>query len=574
MGSWGWMEYKSWKARGVRKLWRYFPVQFFSGKSSWWWLRLYPAIVPKKVYFKEWNRAESGEVWEDYQAWIDKHNLSSLDCWHQLHQQAIKWKNPPRISIVTPVHNAQADVLAECVYSIRAQAYPYWQLILIDDHSSKEETIKFLESGHCKKDPRIQVFSSSEPLGISKATNLGIKRAKGDYVVFLDHDDRLALNALFVIAEEIQKYPKTDIIYSDRDMISPTGGRYMHLFKPNWSPETLLSGNYVFHLMCYRRQLLDELGGCRTELDGSQDYDLILRASEKNPYIRHVQQVLYHWRQHEGSVALDSNAKEYAFKAGLEALNQALKRRGVDGRAVEIESLWRGNYQLKLKLPKRDEIEVIRVDSTANNYTQLVSDAVEKAGSDKPFVAIISDSLTPVTDDALEELASWLKLENVGVASGSIITTDGLIEYAGATYTKEGVLLQHYQGFPADEAGYMAVTKLVRNISAPHPYCIVIRREVWGQMKGLSREYEGYYGLLDFILNALTNSWRCVSVPHAQFCCEVGRLLADHSEPDRALFYKKWRDWLEKGDPYYNVNLERIRQDRPFHMESKKKHSN
>jgi glycosyltransferase involved in cell wall biosynthesis len=564
------MEYKSWKAKVVRKLWGCFPTPFFSVQSSWWWLRLYPAVVPKKIYFKEWNQVESGLEWEDYQFWVDQYGLTTLDCWHQLHQRAIKWKVPPKISIITPVHNAQADVLAECVYSVRAQAYPYWQLILIDDHSSKEETLNFLKSRHCN-DPRIQVLSCNKPLGISKASNLGINKAKGDYVVFLDHDDRLALNALFVIAEDIQQHPKTDIIYSDRDMISPEGGRYMHLFKPNWSPETLLSGNYVFHLMCYRRSLLNELGGCRSELDGSQDYDLILRAAETQPNVRHVQQVLYHWRQHEGSVALDSNAKEYAFKAGVAALNQALRRRGIDGEAVEIASLWRGNYQLKLKYPKQDDIELVTVDSTlsADSYTQFINNAIEKSHSGKPFIAIISNVLTPITKNTLKELAAWLRIEGVGLASGSIATDSGEIEYVGATYTKEGELLNHYQGSPVSEAGYMAVTKLVRNISAPHPYCVVIRKEVWEELKGLDNKYSGYYGLLDFALRAQMTSWRCVSVPHAPFSCEKKGLLSPYSSLDRMLFCEKWQAWLDRGDPYYNVNLERVSQERLFHVKSK-----
>lgn len=559
------MEKKRWGHRVLRKLLNYIPHSCLTITSSWLWLRYYPAITPATQCFTLWNQV--ADDYPDYQQWVDQHSLQTLNDWRLLQQKAYHWQSPPKISIVTPVHNTQPEVLYECIISVRAQAYPYWQLILVDDGSSNLATHNLLNSAVCK-DPRIKVCFCRQSQGISKATNLAIEKSTGDYVVFLDHDDRLSLDALFLIAEQIQRQPDVDIVYSDRDMISQKGQRYMHLFKPGWSPETLLSGNYIFHLMCYRRSLLNQLQGYRSELDGSQDYDLILRAIETQPQVRHIQKVLYHWRQYQGSVSLDSGAKDYAFKAGVFALNQALQRRGIAGEASEIKSLWRGNYQLDLVGPELNEIEVITLDAaTANNtYTDSINQALQQAETETPYIALISEALTPVTDNALCHLAAWLKMDSVGLASGSIITDDSVIDYVGATYKKDAELLLPYQGHSIGEVGYMAITRLVRNISVPHPYCVLIRRDLWKQLNGLNSNYQGYYALLDFALRALAINWRCVSVPQAQLINTGHDVLAHYPEQDKQLFFQQWQGWLEQGDPYYNKNLNRESQDKLYYL--------
>lgn len=557
---------KRWGRRALRKIFNFIPSGCLSVNNSWNWLRYYPAVIPDQRCFNEWNRVEKKKLWESYKKWININSLSTLDDWFVLQEQACHWKSAPTISIVTPVYNTQVDVLYECIISVRTQTYPYWQFILVDDGSSNSETLALLKSGACI-DPRIKVIFNDRTQGISKASNTAIEQAQGDYVVFLDHDDRLSLDALFSIAEEIKLHPAVDIIYSDRDMITPKGKRYMHLFKPDWSPETLLSGNYIFHLMCYRRNLLTQLGGLRSELDGSQDYDLILRAAETQPQVRHIEKVLYHWRQYEGSVSLVAEAKEYAFEAGIKALNQALKRRGIQAKAKEIDSLWRGNYQLEMDCPDINEIELISIASGLpfDAYRRVINLAVQETDFRKPYIALMSDSLTQISENAIAHLATWTKIDGVGLASGSIMTAENKIEYTGATYINEGCLYSLFQGFSETEMGYMAVNRLVRNISAPHPFCVLIRSELWQQLGGLDKQYDGFYALLDFALKALESNWRCVSAPQAQFVNQGEQLLAKFPEEDKTRFYKTWQSWLEKGDPYYNSNFDNTL-DAPFHL--------
>ncbi len=559
------IEKKRWFDRISIKLFKYIPTFFLRKKSSWQWLQYCPATTPDQNCFTQWNQVIKNKDYQNYQRWVRQNSLTTLNDWRMVQQKSFSWQSPPKISIVTPIYNTQIDVLEECITSIRAQAYPYWQLILVDDGSENIATHQLLKSDLCK-DPRIQVHFFKRSQGISNTTNIAIEKAQGDYVVFLDHDDRLALDALYLIAKEIRRYPGVDIIYSDRDMISPKDVRYMHLFKPDWSPETLLAGNYIFHLMCYRHSLITQLGGLRAEFDGSQDYDLILRAAETRPQVRHIQKVLYHWRQYQGSVSLDSSAKEYAFKAGLSALNETLKRRGIAGKAVEISSIWRGNYQLILEGSDLAEIDVLRVASTlpVEEYTQSVNQFMQV--TDKPYIAIISRALSPVSFNALHQLAAWLKIEGVALATGSILAEHKLINYAGATYHKDGSIMVPYKGWPVSEPGYMAVTKLTRNISAPHPFCVVIQRKVWQQLNGLNADYQGFYSLLDFSLRALAEDLRCVSVPQAQFLTTQPDLLTRYPAQDKQLFYQNWQEWLEKGDPYYNPNLANNCENKLYHM--------
>jgi len=349
-------------------------------------------------------------------------------------------------------------------------------------------------------------------------------------------------------------------------MISPDAKRYMHLFKPDWSPETLLAGNYIFHLMCYRRTLLKQLGGYRSELDGSQDYDLILRAAETQPQVRHIAKVLYHWRQYQGSVALDSNAKDYAFKAGVKALNQALKRREIKGEASEIKDLWRGNYQLNLPAVNSSNIQVIALNKhvAKDAYTTFVNQALQNNPMQTPFIALISTQLTPANEQTLGYLGAWLNISGVGLASGAVYTEEGKIEYIGATYQKNGSLLFPYQGYPMTELGYMACTRLVRNISAPYPDCVIFKREIWDALNGLNTQFKGRYALLDFALKAQAVGWRCLCVPHAKFIRQKNTTRLNELKQEQVLFYNTWLTWLEQGDPYYNKHLNREQQESQY----------
>lgn len=546
------MHQRSLRIRVIRKLFYFFSHRIFFRICNWRWLRLYPAIEPNPKFLTECTESNS----EVYQKWLDKHALNSYPQWRDLHKQSVHITNPVRFSIITPVFNTDPGILEECIFSVRTQCYPFWELMLIDDGSDSLPTRSVLQSPVCQ-DPRIRVHLNKKSQGISAASNQGIESALGDYVLFLDHDDRLTPDALFHFAERLIRFPDTQIIYSDRDMITPEDDLCtMHLFKPGWSPEQLLSGNYLFHLVGYERQFLLQLGCLRSEFDGSQDYDLILRAVEKGPKVLHIATVLYHWRQHMQSVALNENAKDYAFAAGLNALRDCLERRGIHGSANEIQDLWRGNYQIHLDPVQHTQVLVVAlpVDLAADAYTGYISEFIGKHLNGHVAIAIISDNLVGDSKH-VEALAAWVQLDQVGLASPRIDTEQDTIFYAGWAFKQNAELISPYKGFPLEEPGYMAVNRITRNISAPHPYCVIIRADLWRSLHGFEQQFKGPHALLDFALRAKQNNWRSVIVPQYRMVSEDDDYLTQFLHYEQSRFYETWKSLLSSGDPYYNINL-------------------
>ena len=503
-----------------------------------------------KPFEAELKRWACGE-WLEYQAWLFHYGFVTLHDWQQLREQALAWQQRPLFSIITPVFNTSPDYLRECIYSVQIQAYPEWEMCLVDDGSDNVETKACLQS-LVTDDPRLRLHTFPNNQGICHATNQALTMACGQYVAFLDHDDRLAPDALSHVAETLRNYPSTDIIYSDRDSLSPQNSlRFMHLFKPAWSPETLLSGNYLFHLMVYRRTLIEQLAGVRVGLEGSQDYDLILRAAETKPQVRHIPKVLYHWRMHEQSVALQHNAKEYAYIAGIKALQEALERRGLAGEVSENKALWRGHYQICLTPPLPTSYQELHLN-TLNNYAIQINQAFE---GDIDYLVILGPSVQVTHNETLSELVAWLQINEIGMVTGKVIDEKGNLLHAGLVQRPSGIPLAVYAGFPENTPGYMAVTAMVRNVSTPHPACCVIRRSLWQRLKGLKTDYIGPLALCDLALRAQLLGTRIVYTPFARFKASEWQNSESWPDDDRQRFVEQWAVWLNQGDPYYNPYL-------------------
>ncbi|MGH9299881.1 MAG: glycosyltransferase, partial [Acidimicrobiales bacterium] len=218
---------------------------------------------------------------------------------------------PPRFSIVVPCFRPPLWVLDRCLSSVLEQSCPSFELLVVDDASGSPELLAHLAE-ISELDSRLSVIAREENGGIAAATNDALEAASGDYVVFLDHDDELARGALRQLADAIDACPSADVLYSDEDKIDKNLRRVMPSFKPDWSPDLLLSNAYMCHVFVIRRSLVERLGGLRSEFDGAQDYDLMLRATEETVQILHIPEVLYHWRMMEGSASGDPNAKPWA----------------------------------------------------------------------------------------------------------------------------------------------------------------------------------------------------------------------------------------------------------------------
>ena len=505
--------------------------------------------VPRDPDLRRWVRSE----WVEYETWLYRHAFFSQANWMNYRQEACCWDNRPLISVLTPVYNTDPGHLFECILSVQSQAYPFWELCLVDDGSDRLET-KVLLKTMVRQDPRLKLFTLPNNQGICNATNHALSNARGEYVAFLDHDDRLTPDALFRVAEAIRKYQNTDILYSDRDMLSPRGLRFMHVFKPDWSPETLFTWNYACHLTVYKRSLVTDIGGFRSDYEGHQDHDLILRAAETNPHVRHIPQILYSWRQHEGSLSFKASAKEYVYESAIRALTDALQRRGLAGTVHEIPELWRGNFRVRLEPQEPDDILTISLgqDVEPKAFSEHVTRYMD-TGHDKDIVIILGPGVRPADEESIKELASWFRIPEVGLVTGKVVDPEDNILHAGLVQRQDGIPLAIYQGFPESTPGYMAATATVRNVSAPHPACFAVRMSLWKDLSGLDRAYLGPHSVLDLALRCLDKGFRSVYTPFARFICPQGWWYAEQwPSEDVDRFSRQWATWLNKGDPYYN----------------------
>ncbi len=262
----------------------------------------------------------------------------------------------PLISLLTPVHDPDPAFLEQLLDQVERQSFDDWQLCLVDDGSKDPRVLELIER-RVAAEPRIVLRRHESARGIVGATNAALELAVGTFVAFLDHDDVLPTDALATVAEAIAAAPRTDLLYSDEDHILHNGRRFAPYLKPDWSPDLLRSIMFTGHLGVIRRALVEQLGGLREQFEGSQDYDLVLRASERTDRIAHLPRVLYHWRVHERSTASGEAAKPYAYEAARRALDEHLQRLGVAGHVEPADAP--GRYRIVHELPSGTSIALL-----------------------------------------------------------------------------------------------------------------------------------------------------------------------------------------------------------------------
>ncbi len=492
--------------------------------------------------------------WPEFQRWLSVSALTSTKTWWAMRRSALRMTAPPRLSLLMPVHDTVPGELIEAVASIRRQAYPFWEICIVDDGSRRADTLAALDA--VSQDPRIRLWRHPLSLGISAATNRALAGASGDFVAFVDHDDRLTPDALWWVAETLHREPDCDLVYSDRDMLDAQGQRVMYLLKPAWSPESLLSGNYLFHLVTCRRSLLEHLGGLRSEYDGSQDYDLMLRLAETDPKVRHIPRVLYDWRQSAASISTDDEHKAYVFSAGMAALAAAMERRGFRCPVSELKGLWRGNYRVHLPRPAASRWKLLpltRADLPA--YRDRLLRALVTCRDGQRLV-VLGPGVEPMDGDALAELVAWLDLPGVIAATGRVTNPEDRYLHAGLVHRPSGIPLPLYLGHPDSDPGYLAFAWVLRNISAPHPLCLALNAAEFRPLLEEAAAFEGPHALLQAMLRGIGRGKRAVFVPFARF---TGRdeepFVTPWSPGEAQLFAHRWGRWLREGDPCYHPAL-------------------
>ncbi|HET6604653.1 MAG TPA: glycosyltransferase family 2 protein [Xanthomonadaceae bacterium] len=550
----------------------------------------------------------------DYGEWVRRFDTPSRADLEALAAESHAMANAPTVSILMPVFETPEPLLRRAIESVLAQVYPHWELCVADDASQQPHVAAVLRH-YARLDARIRMMRRERNGHISAASNSALALATGAYVALLDHDDELPPHALYWVARWLRAHPGLQMLYSDEDKIDLSGRRFDPYFKPDWNPDLFRCQNMVSHLGVYATALVRSLGGFREGYEGSQDYDLALRCSERlaPERIGHVPRVLYHWRAVAGSTARDHAAKGYAGDAARRAMADHLARTGVQAR-VEIalggyhrvrRSLPSPPPRVSLIVPTRDRLDLLRVcvDSVLarTRYPDfeliVVDNRSERAETlewlgrialrgqvrvvphDAPFnfsainnaavaqargeiVVLLNNDIEVISPDWLEEMVSHAVRPEIGAVGAMLYYPDGRIQHAGVVVGYMGVAGHAYQGKPRGYAGQMGRACLVQNMTAVTAACLAVRRAAYLEVGGLDEALQVAFNDVDFCLRLERAGYRNLWTPHAELYHHESATRGYEDSPEKArrfesevgFMQRRWGDRL-LHDRAYNPNL-------------------
>jgi GT2 family glycosyltransferase len=469
----------------------------------------------------------------------------------------------PLISVIMPAYRTPHELLLAAITSVRGQSYRNWELCVAHDGSTSMQVLAVSAA----MDRRIRPVRQAADAGIAAAMNDALAIATGDIVAFLDHDDQLAPHALARVAAELAAYPNTELIFSDEDQLVHEDGqivtedgvpeegiRSMPYFKPGWNPDLMLAQNLVCHLAVYRRSLITSLGGFRRACDGSQDYDLALRAIARGAAIRHIPEILYHWRQTDFSFSLQRGA--VCERAARRALSDHLGAAGTPVPLAATPQWTRIVFPLPQDPPKLSLIlppgGTAPADPAYPNTEILHGEPnAMAAASSGDILVFLGPGLLPASPGWLAELAAQSLRPGIACAGGRIDHPNGRISQSGLTLHPDHIALTLCPGSDAADPGYRGQFVLARTVSAVSAQCLAIRRDVFRAAGGFAADM-GPYADVDLCLRLAEQNLRCVWTPHA---CLRGPASPAKPEPGAAARMRARWGALLAADPYFNPNL-------------------
>ena len=479
----------------------------------------------------------------------------------------------PQFSIVTPVYEPPLDVLMETIESVQSQTVDDWEWILVDDKSPSESVRELLRDA-ALRDRRIKVIERAENGHIVAASNDGLVAATGEFVVFVDHDDLLTVDALERVKDVVDEFSDVDYIYSDEDKVDERGTFFAAFRKPDWSPERLRGQMYTSHLSVIRRSVVNQVGGFREGYDGSQDHDLVLRVTEQARRVVHIPHVLYHWRVVEGSAAGDESAKPYAREAGCRAVQDQLDRQGIQG-IVEGIPGYPGHYRVSRSLPPHRRVSVVipTIGKSARMWgedrcfvVEAVWSALTKTEHENLEIVVVYDPPTPeevlsrlreiagdklvlvpylgefnfskkmnlgviastgdrivaLNDDVqvisehwLEELVAPLEEQDVGMTGAKLCFSDRTIQHAGHAYAR-GFYHHPFIGTPSEDAGPWGSLLISREASGVTAACTGLRRQTFDEVGGFSEALPLNFNDVDLSYKLRFRGYRVVWVANCE----------------------------------------------------------
>lgn len=513
-----------------------------------------------------------------------------------------------KISIVMPVYNTPSNLLIEAIESITSQTYSNWELCIYDDASTKSETINTLKRFE-NSDDRIKIKYGKENGHISHSTNEALKNATGEYVLFMDHDDLIPAHALAFIAEEIEK-SNPDIIYYDEDIISEYGERLFPILKTDFAPDTLLSVMYMAHAT-YKRNLVEKLGGMRKGYEGSQDYDLVLRATDdQNLNIKHLPFILYHWRSIPGSTASDYSEKNYARTASLKALEDTVVRRNLNAKLEQgnkpytfrIKYNIENNPKVSIIIPTKNQVrllkkcidsietktiyknyEIIIIDNNSDdsetleylanskhkvikyskpfNYSAINNFGVENASGD--HIILLNNDVEIINPEWMSAMLEFSQQEKVGAVGALLLYDNDSYQHVGLVLGIGGSAGHMYKGVNKNENGILDRCRTISNVQAVTAACLMIKKSLYQEISGLDENLAVSFNDVDFCIKLLDKGYKNIYTPYAELYHYESRTRGydlsaeklERLEKEKQYLHNKWKDKYFNYDPYYNINL-------------------
>ena len=552
---------------------------------------------------------------DEYQSWVELYSNVDEEDLRRIACRIEKLRYQPLISVVLPIFDPPENLLVEALDSVVAQAYGRWELCIAEDASTNSQ-IRRIVAEYARRDRRIKVTYREHNGGIAAASNTALELVEGEFVALFDHDDLLAPHALYMVVEELNRYPEADWIYSDEDKVDAVGRRFSPYFKPDWSPDLLYSQNYINHLGVYRTGLLRQLGGFRKQFEGSQDYDLLLRLSQltSRERIRHIPHVLYHWRAITTSVAARSSAKSYAVDRARRAIQEHLDTIGararvepanlthyhrihwalpmpaplvsvivptrdrpdllgpcvkgllertnypnfelvvLDNQSVEEESL-----ELFARLKKDPRVKILRYDRPFN-YASINNWGVESSRGE--IITLLNNDTEVIAENWLSEMVSQACRPEVGMVGAKLYYPSGRVQQAGVLLGPGGVAVHLYSNAPGNSPGYFGRADLIQNLSAVTAACTTFRKEVFEEVGGFDESLAVAFNDVDLCIRVRDNGYWIVWTPYAELFHHESVSVGRHNSPERRTLFahevntmKDRYGALLREDPFHNPNL-------------------
>lgn len=532
-------------------------------------------------------------------------------------QRTTHFEYEPKISLIVPTFNTPLDLLDEMIQSVLEQSYPNWELCIADASNPDSNTRKALKE-YQDKDNRIVIRLLDGNYGISGNTNKAFEIATGEYCGLLDHDDFLEPDALFEVVKLLNKYPY-DSVYTDEDKYEMEIQKFSTPnFKPDFAIDTLTSHNYITHFFVSKTSIIRDVGGEHSEYDGAQDYDLILRCSEKSNAVGHVAKILYHWRVHPGSTAGDPEQKTYCYEAGRKAISDHLVRCGIKGNVRLKEKPYWGFYKIdydtsdnplvSIIIPNCDNkelleqcinsifdlntyknIEIVIVENNSKSketfeYYQLLEEshtnvkvvnwgngefnysAINNFGvkyANGEYILLLNNDTKLINPNSIQEMLGVCMRDDVGAVGAKLLYSDNSVQHAGIVVGLAGSAGHVFLRIPKDDPGYFMRTIINCNYSAVTAACMMTKKSLYEQVGGFSEEFKVAFNDVDYCLKLRNLNKAIVFTPYSLWYhyesvsrqYETDMKRIKRFDSEVRLFQNKWNSILVNGDPFYNKNF-------------------